>query len=211
MDDPYAYDDDLLNPGPRSRSHSRHRSVSRRRSFSHAGGGGIPFGYSPSSMSAVPQTAFPGHAGSYTGSYAGSQGGVPMPIPIHGSSYGGMGSSSAYGPSMPPMGVSPSQYSAPMMGVASSYHGSAVGATPMGYSRSRSSSMSYPQQYPQYPQQYGQQPYMGTAMSAGSMGMPVGVPASQTIVIHKGKKHKHRSRRSRSSDGEYDGHHSSRY
>lgn len=135
---------------------------------------------------------------------------------------------SGYG-SVTGMGISP-----PYSDFAPSYQGSTLGH-PADYSRSRSSSFSYPQQvypsqqayppqqaypqqvYPQqvYPQQvYSQQGYpatpyaMGSAMSTSSMGMPAAAPT--TIIIHKNKKHKHRGHRSRSSDPDYHGvHHSS--
>jgi hypothetical protein len=207
-DDPYAYDDELLYPNSGrslSRSgHGRHRSHSRHRSYSQSGrsysqsGGMMPFqgqAYSSSgSMSAVPHTGY-GQPASY-GSYAGSQGGIPMPL--HGSPYypngTPMGSASMYGTPMG-MGVSPSYSPSMPPGIASSYQGSSLGI-PTGYPRSRSSSFSYPQAQ-----------YMGTAMSAPSMVMPMGAPTGmpgQTIVIHKSRKSKHRhSKRSRSSDGDY--------
>ncbi|KDR75380.1 hypothetical protein GALMADRAFT_249426 [Galerina marginata CBS 339.88] len=202
LDDPYAHDDELLYPRSRSLSRSghRHRSHSRHRSYSQSGMMQFPGQqYASSSMSAVPHSAYPGQPGSY-GSYAGSQGGMPMAL--HGSSYlpngAPLGSASAYGTPMP-MGMSPSYAPSMPPGIASSYHGSSLGV-PTGYPRSRSSSFSYPQA-----------PYMGnamsamSAMSAPSMGMqPMGMPAGQTIVIHKPRKSKHRHhKRSRSTDGDY--------
>jgi len=198
FDDPYAFDDALF---PRGRSQSAHgRSRSRHGSFSSSG---IPFSGHAYSSSSAPMTSYPGQPGSY-GSYS-SHGGIPMSTPYpHGV---GQGYSS-----MPMIGP---PYSDPL-DVASSYQGSSLGA-PVDYSRSRSSSFSYPQQgYPQqgYPQQgygYSQQgysqpaysayapSYMGSAMSSSSMGVPGVAPT--TIVIHKNKKHKHR--RSRSTDPGY--------
>jgi len=105
--------------------------------------------YSSSSISSVPHTAY---AGSYAEPYAGGQSYGSMPMSGHGSVYGApasIGMGGAYN-AMPP-------------GVASSYQGSTLGVD-YPHSRSRSSSFSYPQQ-----------PYMGTAMSASSMGMPMSV------------------------------------
>jgi len=80
----------------------------------------------------------------------------------------------------------------------------------MDYSRSRSASYSYPQQYGQYPQQYQQQymqqPYMpGVPTSATSL--PGG---GSLVIIQKPKKSKRHHRHARSSDGEYDDNRSSR-
>lgn len=150
-------------------------------------------------------TSFPGQPGSY-GSYS-SHGGIPISTPYpHGV---GLPPGSSYS-SMPMIGP---PYSAPL-DVASSYQGSSLSA-PVDYSRSRSSSFSYPQQgYHHHQQGYGysqqgySQPaysayapsYMGSAMSSSSMGVPAPAPAPTTIIIHK-KKHKHR--RSRSTDPGY--------
>lgn len=218
-DDPYAVDDGLFSPA-RSRSGHRYRSRSRHGSFS----GGIPFSASYSS----PSASSIGQSGSY-GPYSGHPGGVS--IPVHTTAYPAHGvpmpPGSAYGSMPMSMGISP-PYSAPLpMDVASSYQGSTLGV-PVNYSRSRSSSFSYPQQpytqqvysqqgYPQgYPQQgyqqgysqqvYPPQPYIGSAMSTSSMGVPAAAPT--TIIIHK-KRSKHH-KRSRSSEPDYHGvHHSS--
>jgi len=212
LDDPYAYDDDLLYP--RSRSHSRagsrHRSHSRHRSYSQSGM--MPFpGQSYSASSMISPSAYGGNYGSYPGSHS------AMPMGIHSSAYHSntmpMGSGSVYGSPMS-MGVSPTGYNTGIPpGIASSYQGSNLGAS-MGYPRSRSSSFSYAQQTP-YPQTpfLQQTPYMGTPMSAPYMGtamsgsIPMGAGGGQTIVIHKPRKSK--SKRSRSSDGDYHRHSSS--
>lgn len=207
LDDPYAFDDDLLYP--RSRSHSRlgHRSRSRHRSYSQSAM--MPFPGQPySASSMMSQSAYPGNYGSYPGSHS------AMPMPIHNSGYHSnavpMGSGSVYGSPMS-MGVSPTGYSTGMPpGIASSYQGSSLGVS-MGYPRSRSSSFSYAQHTP-YPQQAAflqQTPYMGTPMSAPYMGTAMSAGGGgQTIVIHKPRKSKH-SKRSRSSDGDYHHRHSS--
>ncbi|KAF4621291.1 hypothetical protein D9613_000567 [Agrocybe pediades] len=239
-DDPYAYDDDVLYQHSRSysrsghRSHSRPRSHSRHRSYSQSGM--MPFpgqAYSSSSVSSMPMphTAYASQPGIYGDPYGSNQG-YPMAVGMQPS----MGSASAYGTPVS-MGMG-GAYSAMPPGVASSYQGSTLGV-PGDYSRSRSSSFSYPQQ-----------PYMGTAMSASGMGMPMGtamsagmgmpmgtpmsagmgmpmgtamsasgmgmgMPQGQTIVIHKPRRSKHRhhsKHRSHSSDGDYrDSHYSERY
>jgi len=205
FDDPYAFDDALFSRA-RSQSAHRHHSRSRHGSFSQSSGG-IPFSGHAYSSSSAPMSSFPGQPGSY-GSYS-SHGGIPISTPYpHGVA---LPPGSSYS-SMPMIGP---PYSAPL-DVASSYQGSSLGA-PVDYSRSRSSSFSYPQQgYPQqgYPQQgygYSQQgysqpaypayapSYMGSAMSSSSMAVPAST-APTTIIIHK-KRHKHR--RSRSTDPGY--------
>jgi len=207
LDDPYAYDDDLLYPHSRSHSRpgSRHRSHSRHRSYSQSGM--MPFPGQPySASSMISPSAYHGNYGSYPGSHS------AMPIGIHSSAYSNtvpMGSGSVYGSPMS-MSVSPTGYNTGIPpGIASSYQGSNLGVS-MGYPRSRSSSFSYAQQTP-YPQQapfLQPAPYMGTAMSTPYMGtaMSGSIPmggGGQTIVIHKPKKSKHHSKRSRSSDGDY--------
>lgn len=161
--------------------------------------GGMPHS---ASLSGMPQPAFPS---SYS-SYGTSQ--VPMT-----SMYGApMSAGSAYGSPMG-MGISPSYNTGIVPGMAASYAGSNMGGAMYPRARSNSFSSAYPQVSPSYPQQvspYPQAtPYMGAAMS-----VPVGMPSTggQTIVIHKGRKHKHK--RSHSTDRDYDdtrSHHSSRY
>lgn len=199
-DDPYAFDDALAYP--RARSQSRHhnrshgRSHSRHRSYSHLPPPmNIPgTAYSnPGPYSGGSPGQYEGNMGSY-GSYSG--GGMPMSMSGHTSSgYGPpMGGGVPYPPISPYHGMPP--------GVTSSHQGGVPMVVPMG-SRSRTNSMSYPP------------PYMGSAVSAGSMGMPVvAMPPAQTIVIHRPhRKHKHRhqsrSRRSRSTDPDYGGYSSS--
>ncbi|KAH9485272.1 hypothetical protein JR316_0002179 [Psilocybe cubensis] len=229
-DDLYAQDDNLLRTRGRSYSRHGHRSHSRHRSYSQSGIAPFPGqAYSSTSMTNVPHTVFPGYGDSYD-SYSGNHGSMGhMPVPsLHGSSYHPngvpIGSGSAYGGSAyggSTMGIN-TPYSSVPTGVASSYHGSSVNV-PTGYSRSRSSSFSYPQTYGGTTMSVP----MGTPMNSSGMGMPMAMSASgmgvpmpmsasgmspmgmqpaQTIVIHKSRKHKHRHhshKRSRSSDGDY--------
>lgn len=209
MDDPYMRDDELLYPGGgmgrgRSRSAYGGRSLSRHRSYSHldaAAGMGAP-PYSAPGYGMQQSSMYGGYSGSTTGMPYSSQ----MPPMSAGSAYGSPMSAGydTYGSPMG-MGMSSSAYGQPMPGVAGSFSNAMT--VPVGYGgRTRSSSFSYP----------GQQvaPYMGTAMSAGSMqGMPM---ASPTVIIHKHRKskskHRHGHGHSRSYDGEDDwDRHSSRY
>jgi hypothetical protein len=233
VDDPYAYDDELLYPHSsgrsrsrhRSRHHSmsRHRSLSRPRSYSQMGYSGSGYGgsayggsayggssYSPPPSAVYPPTPYP--AGSYAGSVGSSFGnGIPIPgssygVPMSaGSSYGGGVLSSSYGAgglsSSYGAGGLNSSYGAGGM-LSSSPYTSQFPVTyqsgvPMDYTRTRSASFSYPQQY--YPQPYVQQPYMpGVATTANTM--PGG---GQLVIIQKpSKRRKHR--RASSPDMEYD-------
>ncbi|TFK25505.1 hypothetical protein FA15DRAFT_703610 [Coprinopsis marcescibilis] len=185
----YRYDDDRDDMrydqyDHRGRSRSRHRSRSRPRSYSahpydvH----GTPY----------PQPGMPlGAPGAYPGvpSYAGSASGmIPPPPPL---------SAGGYSNGYPPSGYYPGQAGsaygqgyAPGMSVPG-YPPNQHMAIPLGHAGSTGSAYSY-----------GSQPYMGTAGSIGSAGVPVGgTTMPQAIVIHKSRRHKHHHHRSRSRAG----------
>jgi len=195
-DDFYAQDDDIAFPGPRGRSQSRarHRSRSRHSMFppdplypdDSPPRGPYP-GYSaplPGAMSAAMPYGQPGYS-----PYPSAPIGMHQPsLSMHGSSYHGAGvpmsaAQSGY-PGMPSMQMQPA-YSTSGAGM---YPGSVMG-TPMVHMQGMPGGMGYPQ-------------HMGTAVSTASMG--TAVPSTQ-VVIHKGRKHKHRSHRkhSRSSERGY--------
>ncbi|KAJ7502791.1 hypothetical protein B0H11DRAFT_1986372 [Mycena galericulata] len=177
-DDPYA-SDYRLSSNSRHRSHSRHRAHSTSsRQIPNGISNALPMGIPSSVPSGY---GAPASYGSY-GAPASYGAGIPMQIHGQASSYGS---------------------NAGMMPVGQSYGGAPM-AIPMGRPRSNSMSMPYAQA-PYAQTQYPQVPYtQGQYMPRSTVAAP-----PQTIIIGSGhRKHRKKSKRSRSIDYPR---HSSRY